>query len=67
MSSRPTIAEFAKQTLGIELLPWQREAAAAIERGEHTHAIRPQQSGKATFKRIVEQWQAAIKKIEGGS
>lgn len=61
---RPTIAEFAAQVLGIELLPWQREAAEALERGERVYINSAKRSGKTTSFRLVKQWEAAIKELE---
>lgn len=51
-----SIAEFAAAQ-GVELLPWQREAADAIERGDRPTLVGGKKGGRETFKRIVREWE----------
>lgn len=49
------IEEYAR-SVGVELLPWQRETAARIEQGVTTMIPRPGKS--TTFEDIVREWEA---------
>lgn len=53
---RMNLVEYV-QSVGIELLPWQRTAAEAIERGERFYIAPAKQLGRTFFFDLVEEWQ----------
>ncbi|MEJ6490770.1 hypothetical protein PQI23_13670 [Leucobacter sp. USCH14] len=61
-----SIAAFAKAQ-GIDLLPWQVEAARAIESGEIAKVMpSAKRAGKTTFKRLVDDCYKALGINENG-
>lgn len=52
--------EEAAEAVGVELLPWQREAAERIMRGDRMVIMHGgKQAGRRTFKRILDYWNEA--------
>lgn len=52
------LVDYAKAQ-GVGLIPWQLQAAEAIDRGEYPVIARGMRSGKSYFFRLVEQWEKA--------
>lgn len=63
-STADDVAAWAKEVLGIELLPWQRRFMDAYFAGEPVILRGGQRGGKATVRKVIAEYEAQVKAAE---